>query len=133
MRDAVKEYGCGSHQVQLPPRELRGLVESRHFGCCDAFQEQSDGRADAEAGSACRFYQPLRRQQRHAEGTPEAGGGPPSYIRVYQAKRHEVISISNIVSVLCFFILNYLVLVRVAAVMHEIFLYFYTPFFLSSR
>ena len=85
--------------MQLPPRQLRGLVESGHFGCCGALQEQSDGRVDAEAGSACRFYQPLRRQQRHAEGTPEAGGGLLPYIRAHQAKRHEVISILNFVSV----------------------------------
>ena len=50
------------------------------------------------AGSACRFYQPLRRQQRHAEITPEAGGGPPPYIRAHQTKRHEVICILSFVS-----------------------------------
>ena len=113
--------------MQVPPRQLRGLVESRHFGCCcGALQEQSDGRADEEAGNVCRCVQPLRRQQRHAEGTPETGGGPPSYIRAHQAKRHEVICILNFVFVLCLnnFILKYLVLVCVAAVMHEIFLYF---------
>ena len=115
MRDVVQEYGCRGHQVQLPPRQLRGLVESGHFGCCGALQDQSDGRADEEAGSACRFYQPLSRQQRHAEGAPEAGGGPP-YIRAHRAKRHEVICILNFVLVLRLFILNYLVLVRVAAV-----------------
>ena len=87
MWDAVQEYGCGGHQVQLPPRQLRGLVQSGHFGCCGALEEQSGGRPDdAEAGSACRFYQPLRRQQRHAEETPEAGGGLPPYIRARQAK-----------------------------------------------
>ncbi|CAN0296323.1 unnamed protein product, partial [Ascophyllum nodosum] len=80
--------GRGGHQVQLPPRQLRGLVESGHFGCCGVLQEQSDGRAD-EAGSVCRCLQPLRHQQRHAERTPEAGGGPPPYIRAHQTKRHE--------------------------------------------
>ena len=39
--------------MQLPPRPLRGLVESGHFGCCGALQEQSDGRAEEEAGSVC--------------------------------------------------------------------------------
>ena len=39
--------------MQLPPGQLRGLVEFGHFGCCGALQ--SDGRADEEAGSACRF------------------------------------------------------------------------------
>ena len=107
--------------MQLLPRQLRDLVESGHFGFCGALQEQIDGRADEEAGSVCRCLQPLRRQQRHAEGTPEAGGGPPPYIRAHQAKQHEVICILNFVSVLCLFILNYLVLVCVAAVMHEIF------------
>ena len=91
--------------MQLPPRQLRGLVESGHFGWCGMLQEQSDGRAaDAEAGSACRFYQPLRRQQRHAEGTSEAGGGPLPYIRAHQAKRHEMICILNFVFVLRLFI-----------------------------
>ena len=37
--------------MQLPPRQLRGLVESGHFACCGALQEQSDGRADEEAGA----------------------------------------------------------------------------------
>ena len=37
----------------------------------------------------------------------------------------------NFVSVMCLFILNFLVLVCVAAVMHEIFLS--TPFLFSSR
>ena len=86
--------------MQLSPRQLRGLVESGHFGCCGALQEQSDGRADEEAGSARRFYQPLRRQQRHAEGTPEAGREPPPYIRAHQAKRHEVICILNFVFII---------------------------------
>ena len=53
--------------MQLPPRQLRGLVESGQFGCCGALQEQSDGRANEEAGSVCRCLQPLCRQQRHAE------------------------------------------------------------------
>ena len=55
-------------------------------------------------------------------------------IRAHQAKRHdEVICILNFVFVLCLFILNSLVLVCVAAVMHEIFLYFYSPFWFFSR
>ena len=106
--------------MQLPPRQLRGLVESGHFEFCGALQEQNDGRADEEAGSVCRCLQPLHRQQRHAEGTPEAGGGPPTYIRAHQAKRQGVICILNFVFVLCLFILNSLVLVCVAALMHEI-------------
>ena len=65
--------------MQLPPRQLRRLVESGHFGFCGALQKQSNGRADEEAGSVFRYLQPLRRQQRHAEGTPEVGGGPPPY------------------------------------------------------
>ena len=85
--------------MQLPPRQLRGLVESGHFGFCGALQEQSDRRADEKAGSVCRCLQPLCRRQRHAEGTPEAGGGPPSYIRAHQVKRHEVIYILNFVFV----------------------------------
>ena len=64
----------GDHQVQLPPRQLRGLVESGHFGRCGTLQEQSDGRADEKAGSVCWCLQPLRRQHRHAEETPEAVG-----------------------------------------------------------
>ena len=87
--------------MQLPPRQLRGLAESGHFGCCGALQEQSDGRADEEAGSVCRCLQPLHRQQRHAEGTPEAGGGPSPYLRLHQEKRQEVICILNFVVVLC--------------------------------
>ena len=75
-----------------------------------------------QGGSACRFYQPIRRQQRHAEGAAEAGGGPPPYLRAHQAILHEVIYILNFVFVLYLFILNSLVLVRVAAEMHEIFL-----------
>ena len=111
--------------MQLPPRQLFGVVESGHFGCCGALQEQqSDGRADEEAGSVvCRCLQPLRRQQRHAEGTLEAGGGPPTHIRAHQAKRHELFRILNLVFVLCLFILNSLVLVCVAAVMHEILIF----------
>ena len=38
--------GYGGHQVQLPLRQLRGLVESEDFGFCGALQEQSDVRAD---------------------------------------------------------------------------------------
>ena len=91
-------------------------------------------RSDEEAGSVCRSLQPLRRQERRAEGTPEAGGGPPSYIiRAHQAKRHEVNSILNFVFVLCLFILNSMVLACVAAVIYEIFKYFYTPFLFFSR
>ena len=121
--------------MQLPQRQLHGLlVESGHFGCCGALQKQSDGRAGEEAGSVCRCFQPLCRQHRHAEGTPEAGGGPPPYIRAHHAKRHEVICILNFVFVLCLFNLISLVLVCVsAAVMHEILLYLYTPFLFSSR
>ena len=58
----------------------------------------------------------------YAEGTTEeAGGGLLPYIRANQAKRHEVMCILNFVFVLCLFILNSLVLVCVAIVMHEIF------------
>ena len=117
--------------MQLPPYQLRGLVEFGRFGCCGALQEQSNGRADEEAGSMCRFYQPLRRQQRYAEGTPEAGGGPPPYIRAHQAKRHEVICIFSFVFVLCLFILNSLVLVYVTAVMHDFFYIFIVRFCFS--
>ena len=79
--------------MQLPPRQLRGLVESGHFGFCGAMQEQSDGRADEEADSVCRCPQPPRHQQQRAEGSPEDGGGPPPYIRSHQAKRQEMICI----------------------------------------
>ena len=128
--------GRGGHQVQLPPRQLRGLVESGDFGFCGALQEQSDGRADEEAGPVCRCLQILRRQQRQVEGTPEAGGGPPPYyVRAHQAKRHEVIRILIFMFViLCLFILNSLVLGCVGAVMHEIFLIFlYSVFVCQSR
>ena len=39
----------------------------------------------------------------------------------------------NFVFVLCLFVLNSLVFVCVAAAMHKIFLYFYTPFLFFSR
>ena len=123
--------GCGGHQVQLPSRQLRGLVESGDLGFCGALKEQSHVRADEEAGTVCRCLQVLRRQQRHIEGTPEAGGGPPPYIRAHQAKRHEVMCTLNFVFVLCLFILNSLVLVCVAAVMHQVFLYVNTLFCFS--
>ena len=91
--------------MQLPPRQLRGLVESGHFGFCGALQEQSNGRADEEAGSVCGCLQPLGRQQRHAEGTPEAGGEPPPYIGAHQVKRHdEVICIFNFAFVFIVFV-----------------------------
>ena len=115
--------------MQLPPRQLRGLVEFGHFGFWGALQEQSDGQADEEAGSVYRCLEPLRRQQQHAEGTPEAGGGPPPYLRAHQAKRHEVIYLYFEFCVcIVFVLLSSLVLVCVAAVMHEIFLYFSTSF-----
>ena len=119
--------------MQLPPRQLRGLVKSGHFRFCGALQKQSDGRADEEDGSVCRcLQQPLRRQQRHADGTPEAGGGPPPYPRAYHAKRHEVICILNFVFVLYLSILVSLVLVCVAAVI-PVCLFFYTAFLFFSR
>ena len=118
--------------MQLPLRQLRGLVESGHFGCCGVLQEQSDGRADEESGSVCRFYQSLHRQQRHAEGTPEAGGGPPPHIRAHQGKRHGVICILNFVFVLCLFILNYLVLGSCNARNVFIILYEYSVFVFQS-
>ena len=65
------------------------------------------------------------------EVTPEAGGGPPPYIRAHQAKRHEVICILNFVCVLCLLILNSLVLVCVSAVMHEICIHFILRFCFS--
>ena len=92
--------------MQLPPHQLRGLVESGYFGFCGALQEQSDGRTDEEAGSVCQCLHPLCRQQQHAEGTPEAGGGPQPYLRAYQVKRHKVSGILSFVFVLRLFILN---------------------------
>ena len=55
------------------------------------------------------------------------------HIRAHQAIRREVICILNFVFELCLFILNSLILVCVAAVMHEIFLSFYTLFLFVSR
>ncbi|CAM9376708.1 unnamed protein product [Ascophyllum nodosum] len=49
-------------------------------------------------------------------------------IRRNDKTRGDLICILNVVFTLYLFILNYLVLVCVAAVLHEIFLYFYTPF-----
>ena len=45
--------GRGGHQVQLPPRELRSLVESGHCRVYDDLQEQTDGRAHEEELAAC--------------------------------------------------------------------------------
>ena len=69
--NACEGLGVEVTQVQLPPRQLRGHVESGHCGLCGALQEQSDGRAHEEAGM-CRCLEPLRRQQRQAEGAPKA-------------------------------------------------------------
>ena len=57
----IKE-GRGGHQVQLPPRQLRSLVEAGHCRVCDTLQEQTDGRSHEEAGSMRRRLEPLRRQ-----------------------------------------------------------------------
>ena len=64
--------GRGGHQVQLPPRQLRSLVEFGHCRVCDGLQEQTDGRAHEEAGSMRRRLEKLRRQQRQAERRPKA-------------------------------------------------------------
>ena len=60
----VEVIKCNCHR----PPQLRSLVESGHCRVCDDLQEQTDGRAHEEAGSMRRRLEPLRRQQRQAEG-----------------------------------------------------------------
>ena len=83
--------GRGGNQVQLPPRQLRGLVESGHCRVCDDLRVLTDGRAHEEAGSMCQRLEPLRRQQRQAGGHPKAAcGGRSRDPRADQEKRHKV-------------------------------------------
>ena len=70
--NACAALGVEVIKVQLPPRQLRSLVEPGHCRVCDDLQEQTDGRAHEEAGSMRRGLEPLRRQQRQAEGHPKA-------------------------------------------------------------
>ena len=69
--NACAALGVEVNQVQLPPRQLRSLVESGHCRVGDDLQKKNDGRAHEEAGSMRRRLEPLRRQQRQAEGHPK--------------------------------------------------------------
>ena len=121
----VEIIKCNCHRVNS------AILWSLGFGCSGVLQEQSDGRPD-EAGSVCRCLQPLRRQQRHAEGTPEAGGGPPPYIRAHGMKRHEVICIFKFVFVLFFHLKLSSGNCLCCSCNARFILYFYSPFLFFS-
>ena len=53
-------------------------------------RKPSYGEADEEAGGIGGGIQPLRGQQRRAEGHPETAGRVPQNLRADQAQRHEV-------------------------------------------
>ena len=123
----VEVIKCNCHRVNSAVLWSLGIS-----GAAARCKNKAMGELMKKLAAWCWCPQPLRRQQGCTEGTPKAGGGSPPYIRAHQAKRHEVICILNFVFVSCLFILNSLILVCVAAVMHDIFQYFFTPFLFFS-